>query len=153
MTRYAYDPHTFRLRRLRTQRCDPPLADDYQPLGSPQDFAYASRPRREHPEHRRARARLRHPDNPDALGLQTTDPPWPPESAQAMRCGASSPMTRCTAWSRPRPRGHRQHRQPASVAESPRHGYNSGNHGTGANQDNAPHLTRRYTENLCLTLP
>lgn len=41
MTRYAYDPHTFRLLRLRTERYGQPEADRYQPGGEAlQDFAY-----------------------------------------------------------------------------------------------------------------
>lgn len=146
MTRYAYDPHTFRLRRLRTQRCDPPLADDYQPLGSPlQDFAY--------------RYDLvgnilsiveRVPgcgiqDNPDALGLQTTDP------ALATRVSAGDALRREFAYDPLYRLVSATGREATNIGsprpwqESPRHGYDSGNHGT-ANQDNAPHLTRRYNE-------
>lgn len=41
MSRYAYDPHTFRLLRLRTERYSQPEADHYQPGGEAlQDFAY-----------------------------------------------------------------------------------------------------------------
>ncbi|MGJ0483198.1 MAG: toxin TcdB middle/N-terminal domain-containing protein [Methylomicrobium sp.] len=41
MTRYAYDPHTFRLLRLRTERYSQPETDRYQPGGEAlQDFAY-----------------------------------------------------------------------------------------------------------------
>jgi len=41
MTRYAYDPRTFRLARLRTERYTQPEAHIYRPAGVPlQDFAY-----------------------------------------------------------------------------------------------------------------
>ncbi|MDT4331860.1 SpvB/TcaC N-terminal domain-containing protein [Methylomonas sp. MED-D] len=41
MSRYAYDPRTFRLSRLRTERYSQPEADRYQPNGEAlQDFAY-----------------------------------------------------------------------------------------------------------------
>src|SRR5205085_4268553 len=41
MTRYAYDPRTFRLTRLRTERFTQPDALTYRPAGAPlQDFAY-----------------------------------------------------------------------------------------------------------------
>jgi RHS repeat-associated protein len=41
MTRYAYDPATFRLSRLRSERFTQPAAKKYQPTGAPlQDFAY-----------------------------------------------------------------------------------------------------------------
>jgi RHS repeat-associated protein len=42
MTRYAYDPRTFRLGRLRSERYTQPADNTYQPAGPPlQDFAYA----------------------------------------------------------------------------------------------------------------
>ncbi len=41
MTRYAYDPRTFRLRRLRSERFTKPDANTFQPGGAPlQDFMY-----------------------------------------------------------------------------------------------------------------
>jgi RHS repeat-associated protein len=41
MTRYAYDPQTFRLLRLRTERYTVPVPLTYRPTGAPlQDFAY-----------------------------------------------------------------------------------------------------------------
>lgn len=41
ITRYAYDPQTFRLVRMRTERYAQPNSLTYQPTGSPlQDFAY-----------------------------------------------------------------------------------------------------------------
>src|SRR6185437_12690580 len=41
MTRHAYDPVTFRLARLRTDRYATPAAGAYRPIGAPlQDFAY-----------------------------------------------------------------------------------------------------------------
>jgi RHS repeat-associated protein len=41
MTRYAYDPHTFRLARLRSERYTKPTPHTYRPSGAPlQDFAY-----------------------------------------------------------------------------------------------------------------
>jgi RHS repeat-associated protein len=41
MTRHAYDPHTFRLVRLRSERYTTPAPLTYQPTGTPlQDFAY-----------------------------------------------------------------------------------------------------------------
>jgi RHS repeat-associated protein len=41
MTRYAYDPHTFRLSRLRSERYSQPDVSSYQPTGLPlQDFGY-----------------------------------------------------------------------------------------------------------------
>jgi RHS repeat-associated protein len=41
MTRYAYDPQTFRLARMRTERYTKPAPFTYQPTGAPlQDFGY-----------------------------------------------------------------------------------------------------------------
>jgi RHS repeat-associated protein len=41
MTRYAYDPHTFRLKRLRSERYSKPNDVTYQPSGAAlQDFSY-----------------------------------------------------------------------------------------------------------------
>jgi hypothetical protein len=41
MTRYAYDPHTFRLKRLRSERYSKPNAASYHPNGEAlQDFGY-----------------------------------------------------------------------------------------------------------------
>ena len=41
MTRYAYDPHTFRLTRLRTERYTQPERLTYAPAGEAlQDFGY-----------------------------------------------------------------------------------------------------------------
>lgn len=41
ITRYAYDPHTFRLARLRSERYTKPAPHTYRPSGAPlQDFAY-----------------------------------------------------------------------------------------------------------------
>jgi RHS repeat-associated protein len=42
MTRYCYDPTTFRMARLRTERYKTPAPLTYQPVGGPlQDFSYA----------------------------------------------------------------------------------------------------------------
>jgi RHS repeat-associated protein len=42
MTRYAYDPNTFRLARLRSEHYSQPDETSYQPAGAPlQDFGYA----------------------------------------------------------------------------------------------------------------
>ena len=49
MTRYAYDPQTFRLARLRTERYTTPQPLTYHPTGAPlQDFAYRVRSGRQH---------------------------------------------------------------------------------------------------------
>ena len=53
MTRYAHDPRTFRLKRLRSEGYAKPDAVTYQPAGEAmQDFGYELRPGRQHPPDR-----------------------------------------------------------------------------------------------------
>ena len=60
LTRYAYDPRTFRLARLRTEPYAPDGAT-YRPTGPPlQDHGYDLRPGRQHPRHPGPHAGQRH---------------------------------------------------------------------------------------------
>jgi len=145
MTRYAYDPETFRLLRLRTDRY---THNDltYQPNGSPlQDFAYT---------YDLAGNILTLVDrtpgsgvsgNIEALRFQSSNP----ELAQALLAGDAlfrqfeyDPLYRlrsatgreCRDIPRPRP-----------MADDLHCGFNQGSHGT-PTQDNAPDLTALYRE-------
>ena len=130
MTRYAYDPETFRLLRLRSERYTQPEPLTYRPTGAPlQDFAYeydlvgnitAIRDRT--PGSGVANSL----DGADALNRSFTyDPLYRLLSATGREC-QNIP-------------------QPRPWTDEPPCGFNSGNHGT-PNQDNAPNLTSFYRE-------
>jgi RHS repeat-associated protein len=147
MTRYAYDRHTFRLVRLRSERFSKPAAETpiYQPAGTVlQDFAY---------EYDLVgnidRITDRVPgsgiqDNPDALLVADPALRALVSAGDALvRRFTYDPLYRlisatgriCKSISRPRPFDE----------NPPWCGFNSPNHGT-PNQDNAPNLTERYQE-------
>ena len=142
ITRYAYDPTTFRLVRMRTESYSQPSALTYQLAGAPlQEIAYF---------YDLSGNILRTHDltpgsgvlnNPRALAY--------PELQTLLAAGdalvrefAYDPIYRlisatgreCSSIPDPRP-----------VTDDARCGYNSGNHGT-ANQDNAPDMTSLYEE-------
>lgn len=131
MTRYAYDPETFRLVRLRTDRFTQPADLTYQPTGSPlQDFAY---------RYDLVGNITSLNDRTPGCGVATNQP----LGADALdRAFTYDPLYRllsatgreCQDLPAPRP-----------WADDPRCGFNGGNHGT-PNQDNAPHLTALYRE-------
>ena len=131
MTRQTYDPQTFRLRRMRSQKYDHPNSLTYQPKGaSLQEFAYEydlvgniTKIRDRAPGSGVAdNAPLR------ADGLDrsfTYDPLYRLLTATGREC-KDIPQTQ--PWE-----------------DEPRCGFNSGNHGT-PNQDNASNLTALYRE-------
>ncbi|MFH0341567.1 MAG: SpvB/TcaC N-terminal domain-containing protein [Chromatiales bacterium] len=146
MTRYAYDPKTFRLVRMRTERYFKPDALTYQPNGGLlQDFAYT---------YDLAGNILTITDrapgsgflnNPDALHVQASDSPLAHRLINGdalIRYFEYDPLYRLT---RATGREANNIPNPRTWTDDLRHGYNSGNHGT-PNQDNAPNLTTSYWE-------
>lgn len=142
MTRYAYDPTTFRLVRLRTERCTQLDTVTYKPDGGLlQDLAYV---------YDLSGNILRLVDqtpgsgvlnNPNALRfpeLQTLlasgDALVREFSYDPLYRLVSASGRECDTIPEPRP-----------MSDDARCGYNSGHHGT-ANQDNAPSLTALYQE-------
>jgi RHS repeat-associated protein len=148
MTRYAYDPHTFRLARARTERYETTAAAPltFQPVAPNRpllDSAYA---------HDLAGNLLRIDDRTPGGGVRN-NPDAQAEADPALRLllGAGDalirrfeydPLYRLTSAT-----GRECGNVPAPRPwdDAPRCGYDSGNHGT-PNQDNAPDLTRRYRE-------
>jgi RHS repeat-associated protein len=130
MTRYAYDPYTFRLAALRTERYTQPDAATYHPIGLPlQDCLY---------EHDLAGNLLRIIDRTPGCGVINTA-----LGADALiRNFTHDPLYRlrsstgreCKDIATPRP-----------ATDDPQCGFDSGNQGT-PNQQNAPHLTAMYQE-------
>ena len=148
MTRYAYDPHTFRLARMRTERYEKPVgtALTYHPtaLNQPlQDFAYA---------YDFAGNILRIVDLTPGSGVQDnpeaaliTDPALAAFVAAGdalVRGFEYDPLYRLT---RATGRECRDIPRPRPWTDDPRCGFNSPNHGT-PTQDNAPNLTTIYNE-------
>src|SRR5207249_4783945 len=75
MTRYAYDTHTFRLLRLRSERYSTPAALTYHPTGAPlQDLAHRYDLVGNVLDIRDRTPRCGVLNNPDALLYQATDP-------------------------------------------------------------------------------
>ena len=147
MTRYAYDPATFRLARLRTERLDPNPPIRWSAHLPAQGCTAAGhrvrlRPGWQHSLHARPHARLRcrQQSRSDVPGRRRCGSC----SARAMRCCAVSTTTRSTA-SCPRPVVRARTSRPRPWSDDARDGYDSGNHGT-PDQDNAPHLTALYRE-------
>jgi RHS repeat-associated protein len=146
MTRYAYDPLTFRLVRLRSERytkgtIDPPT---YTPHGLPlQDLGYS---------YDLVGNILSIVDRTPGSGVANNaqsanidDPVLAPLVATGnalVRRFTYDPIYRLkSATGRESTKGHGD--EPWQAIEH--HGFNSGHHGT-ANQDNAPNLTRLYSE-------
>jgi RHS repeat-associated protein len=145
MTRYVYDPETFRLRRLRSDRYDR-TGLTYQPTGSPlQDFAYTYDLTGNILSIADRTPRSGVSNNIEALRFQSSNP----QLAQALTAGDAlfrqfeyDPLYRlrsatgreCRDIPRPRP-----------MEDEPRCGFNQGTHGT-PTQDNAPDLTALYRE-------
>ncbi|MGH8072401.1 MAG: RHS repeat-associated core domain-containing protein, partial [Candidatus Entotheonellia bacterium] len=148
MTRYAYDPQTFRLARMRTERYEKPagtaliyhLTAPNQPL---QDFAYA---------YDLVGNILRIVDRTPGSGVQDN-----PEAAliadpalaalvaagnALVRRSTYDPLYRLTGATG---RECKDIPRPRPWTDDPRCGANSPNHGT-PNQDNAPNLTAVYYE-------
>ena len=152
LTRYAYDPATFRLARLRTDRLDPdPGPNTYQPQlrplqgqGAPlQDIAYG------YDLVGNILSMLdRTPgcgvrNNPDVISTRGPLRLLLSQGDALLRCFDYDPLYRLTSATgregmgldgKPRPWG-----------DARRDGYDSGNHGT-ANQGNAPFETSLYWE-------
>ena len=142
ITRYAYDPKTIRLVRMRTEGYSQPSALTYQPeRGVLQDLAYrydlsgnilSIIDRTPGSGVRNNPRALAHPELQtllaagDALVREFTyDPLYRLVSASGRECSAIS--------------------NPRLATDDARCGYNSGNQGT-ANQDNAPDMTSLYEE-------
>ncbi len=131
MTRSTYDPQTFRLVRLRSERYTQPNLSTYHPTGAAlQDFAYEY----------------------DLVGNITAIHDRTPGSGVAnhLPLGADAldrvfsydPLYRLLSATG---RECKDIPQPRPWEDEPRCGFNSGNHGT-PNQDNAPNLTAPYRE-------
>ncbi|MBB3188945.1 SpvB/TcaC N-terminal domain-containing protein [Halomonas cerina] len=146
MTRYAYDPETFRLARLRSERYEKPEPDTpiYEPTGAAlQDFAY---------EYDLIGNILAITDRTLGCGVQdnpqsalVSDPALASLVAQGdalIRRFIYDPLYRLTAATG---RECQDIPRPRPFADDQRCGANSGNHGT-PNQENAPHLTAPYRE-------
>jgi RHS repeat-associated protein len=147
MTRYAYDPNTFRLVRMRTENYSQPSALAYQFTNAQatnpvlQDLAY---------QYDLSGNILRIVDRSPGAGVRNNPQSLAyPELQTLLVAGdalvrefAYDPLYRliaasgreCSGISSPRP-----------ANDDSRCGYNSGNHGT-ANQDNAPNMTSTYAE-------
>lgn len=142
ITRYAYDPKTFRLVRMRTEGYAQPSPLAYQPSGTLlQDLAY---------QYDLSSNILRITDrtpgsgvrnNPGALAYPELHPLLSAGDA-LVREFAYDPLYRLISATG---RECSSIPDPPPVTDDARCGYNSGNHGT-ANQDNAPYMTSLYKE-------
>ena len=75
MTRYAYDPQTFRLDRLRSERYTKPDDLTYRPTGrGAAGLRLRLRPGRQHPRHPRPHAGQRHPQQPGSAERRRSGP-------------------------------------------------------------------------------
>jgi len=143
MTRYAYDPYTFRLGRLRTERYTNPAALNYKPNGGLlQDFAYGYDLNENILHIADWVPGTGYLNNPEP---QVTDPKLRSLLAQGdllVRHFEYDPLNRLT---RATGRESNNIPSPRSWTDDPGNGFNSGNHGT-PTQDNAPDLTSGYWE-------
>lgn len=130
MTRYAYDPKTFRLVRMRTEHYTIPSALTYHPIGAPlQDFAY---------KYDLTGNILSIKDITLGCGVINT-----PQGADVLeRAFSYDPLYRLISATG---REDKNIPKPRPWTDDARQGFNSGNHGT-PNQDNAPNLTSMYWE-------
>jgi len=132
LTRYAYDPQTFRLIRMRTEKYLTPLPalDTYKPSGGLlQDYAY---------EYDLAGNILAIHERVPGCGVNGSV-----DGSEALnRQFQYDPLYRLT---RATGRESINIANPRPWEDLAREGYNSSNHGT-ANQDNAPSLTHEYWE-------
>jgi RHS repeat-associated protein len=128
VTRYAYDPQTFRLARLRSEAFSQPVSTTYQPTGKLlQDFAY---------EYDLVGNILAIHDRVPGSGVA----PQPDEMDRVFGYDAIYRLTAATG------RECKDLNRPQPWNENPPWcGFNGGNHGT-PNPHNAPDLTRRYRE-------
>ena len=144
-TRYAYEPATFRLARMRTERyaIDPADTLTYQFSGSPlQDIAYAYDLTGNLLGMRDTTPGCGVANSADAL-LFTGDLRVQLSAGNALvRRFEYDPLYRLTSATG---RESTNIRSPRPWEDLPRKGYNSGNHGT-PDQDNAPKLTALYRE-------
>ena len=146
MTRYAYDPQTFRLIRLRTERFTLTGSYTYHPSGGLlQDFAYDYDLVGNILQITERVPGCGVRNNPDTLRYQASDPAL----ASALVVGDAlvrefqyDPLYRLT---RATGRESINIANPRPWQDLAREGFNSGHHGT-PNQDNAPNLTRVYWE-------
>ncbi|OWY64946.1 hypothetical protein B7486_44570 [cyanobacterium TDX16] len=131
MTRHAYDPKTFRLVRMRSQRYEQLNPVSYRPTGAPlQDFAY---------DYDLVGNITAIRDRTPGGGVASNVP----LGANALdRAFTYDPLYRLLYATG---RECKDIPQPRPWTDEPRCGFNSGNHGT-PNQDNAPNLTSLYRE-------
>ena len=147
LTRYAYDPQTFRLARLRAERFTTatagPLA--YQPKGAPlQDIAYWYDLAGNILGMQDVTPGCGVANNPEAI---FSDGPMRIQLSAGdalVRCFEYDPLYRLTSATG-RESADLADNKPRPWTDEPRNGYGSGKHGT-ANQDNAPNLTALYWE-------
>jgi RHS repeat-associated protein len=144
LTRHAYDPHTFRLARLRTERYSQPEPLTFHPIGAPlQDFAY---------RYDLAGNILSILDRVPGSGVLNNpasalaaDPDWAELLAAGdglLRRFEYDPLYRLLSATG---RECADILTPQPWTDDPRCGFGSGNHAT-PDQDNAPSLTTTYRE-------
>ena len=146
MTRYAYDPQTFRLVRLRTERYESPEERQYKPKGAPlQDFAYRYDLAGNILQLSDRTPRSGVANNLQAAQVQAQDAAL----ADLLRRGDGldrqfeyDPLYRLRSATG---RESKDIAQPRPWADDPREGFNQWGHGTPAT-DNAPNLTTLYRE-------
>ncbi|OQW39773.1 MAG: hypothetical protein A4S08_06030 [Proteobacteria bacterium SG_bin4] len=148
MTRYAYDPLTFRLARLRSDRFDFPSAPSpeylhFQPQGAPlQDIAYW---------YDLAGNILGMLDRTSGCGVAGNPEAIHNQGELREKLVSGDALQRCFEYDSLYRLISATGREssdipiPRSWSDKPRNGYNSGRHGT-PDQDNAPHLTALYWE-------
>ena len=145
LTRYAYDPQTFRLARLRTERLATgtagPLA--YQPQGAPlQDIAYWYDLAGNILGTQDVTPGCGVANNPEAIFSEGPLRTQLSAGDALIRCFEYDPLYRLTSATG---RESTNIARPRPWTDDARNGYGSGKHGT-ANQDNAPSLTALYWE-------
>jgi RHS repeat-associated protein len=143
MTRYAYDPRTFRLVRLRTERYTKLAALNYKPAGGVlQDFVY---------EYDLSGNVVRMIDRVPGGGFINNPDPRVADPQLRLLLVQGDALVRYFEYdpsyrlTRATGRESKNITSPRSWPDDPRNGFNSGNHGT-PTQDNASNLTSGYWE-------
>ncbi len=145
ITRYAYDPDSFRLIRLRTDRLDPNLSGalSYQPQGLPlQDIAYGYDLAGNILSMLDRTPGCGVANNPEAIFNQGPLRDLLIKGDALLRCFEYDPLYRLVSATGREGKGIPS---PRPWGDAAREGYNSGRHGT-PDQDNAPNLTALYWE-------
>lgn len=145
LTRYAYEPATFRLARLRTEHYTASNTDPHalQPQGAPlQDIAYWYDLGGNILGMEDTTPGCGVANNPDAIFYDSPLREQLSAGDALIRCFEYDPLYRLTSATG---REATNIASPRPWSDEARNGYNSGKHGT-ANQDNAPNLTALYWE-------